>query len=194
MHEKLFNLLVQGWRNYWNNDQMPFHFVQLSGLTERTTWPEFRDSQRKLADAIENCEMAVSSDVGDPGDIHPRQKRPVGERLARLALRYDYGMDIVPCGPVLSDAVYADGKVVLSFDFADGLSTSDSQPVRCFELAGEDDEYVSAVAVIEEGKVVLTSEVAEPKYVRYAWQPFTTANLVNGDAIPTSTFKAVISR
>ena len=194
MHEKLFGLLVQGWRNYWNNDQMPFHFVQLSGLTERTTWPEFRDSQRRLADAIENCEMAVSSDVGDPGDIHPRQKRPVGERLARLALRYDYGKDIVPCGPVLSDAVCVDGKVVLSFNFADGLSTSDSLPLRCFELAGEDEAYVSAEAVIEEGKVILTSEVAEPKYVRYAWQPFTTANLVNGDAIPASTFKAVISR
>ena len=194
MHEKLFGLLVQGWRKYWGNDQMPFHFVQLSGLAERTNWPDFRDSQRMLAEAIENCEMAVSSDVGDPLDIHPRQKRPVGERLARLALKYDYGVDIVPCGPVLKEAVYADGKVVLDFEFADGLATSDSQPVRCFELAGEDQVYVAAEAAIGDGKVVLTSEIAEPKYVRYAWQPYTTANLVNGEGVPASTFKAEIVR
>ena len=194
MHEKLFGLLVQGWRKYWGNDQMPFHFVQLSGLAERTNWPDFRDSQRMLAEAIENCEMAVSSDVGDPLDIHPRQKRPVGERLARLALKYDYGVDIVPCGPVLKEAVYADGKVVLDFEFADGLATSDSQPVRCFELAGEDQVYVAAEAAIGDGKVVLTSEIAEPKYVRYAWQPYTTANLVNGEGVPASTFKAEIAR
>ena len=194
MHEKLFGLLVQGWRKYWGNYQMPFHFVQLSGLAERTNWPDFRDSQRMLAEAIENCEMAVSSDVGDPLDIHPRQKRPVGERLARLALKYDYGVDIVPCGPVLKEAVYADGKVVLDFEFADGLATSDSQPVRCFELAGEDQVYVAAEAAIGDGKVVLTSEIAEPKYVRYAWQPYTTANLVNGEGVPASTFKAEIAR
>ena len=194
MHEKLFGLLVQGWRKYWGNDQMPFHFVQLSGLAERTNWPDFRDSQRMLAEAIEDCEMAVSSDVGDPLDIHPRQKRPVGERLARLALKYDYGVDIVPCGPVLKEAVYADGKVVLDFEFADGLATSDSQPVRCFELAGEDQVYVAAEAAIGDGKVVLTSEIAEPKYVRYAWQPYTTANLVNGEGVPASTFKAEIVR
>ena len=194
MHEKLFGLLVQGWRKYWGNDKMPFHFVQLSGLAERANWPDFRDSQRMLAEAIENCEMAVSSDVGDPLDIHPRQKKPVGERLARLALKYDYGVDIVPCGPVLKEAVYADGKVVLDFEFADGLATSDSQPVRCFELAGEDQVYVVAETAIEDGKVILTSEVAEPKYVRYAWQPFTTANLVNGEGVPASTFKAEIVR
>ena len=194
MHEKLFGLLVQGWRKYWGNDQMPFHFVQLSGLAERANWPDFRDSQRMLAEAIENCEMAVSSDVGDPLDIHPRQKKPVGERLARLALKYDYGVDIVPCGPVLKEAVYADGKVVLDFEFADGLATSDSQPVRCFELAGEDQVYVAAEAAIGDGKVVLTSEIAEPMYVRYAWQPYTTANLVNGEGVPASTFKAEIAR
>ena len=121
-------------------------------------------------------------------------KKPVGERLARLALKYDYGVDIVPCGPVLKEAVYADGKVVLDFEFADGLATSDSQPVRCFELAGEDQVYVAAEAAIGDGKVVLTSEIAEPKYVRYAWQPYTTANLVNGEGVPASTFKAEIAR
>lgn len=192
MHERLFNILVDGWRKNWNNPDMPFHFVQLSGLAERSNWPDFRDSQRRMADAIAHCEMAVSSDVGDSLDIHPRQKRPVGERLARLALRYDYGLDITPCGPVLRKAVKDGNQVVLEFDFAEGLKTSDSQAVRFFELAGEDEAFVPAEAVIEDGKIVMTSEIADPSYVRYAWQPFTRANLVNGDDLPASTFKAEI--
>jgi sialate O-acetylesterase len=194
MHEKLFTLLVEGWRNNWNNPQMPFHFVQLSGLADRSNWPDFRDSQRRLAEVIPYCEMAVSSDVGDSLDIHPRQKRPVGERLARLSLRYDYGVDIVPCGPVLKEAVLSGNDVVLTFDFAEGLATADSQPVRCFEVAGEDEVFAPAEAVISDGKVVLTSNVEAPKFVRYAWQPFTNANLVNGDALPASTFRAAIAQ
>jgi sialate O-acetylesterase len=194
MHEKLFRLLVKGWRNYWGDDQMPFHFVQLSGLAERYNWGEFRDSQRKLALEIEHCEMAVSSDKGDANDIHPREKKPVGERLARQALKYDYGFDIVPCGPVLIEAVAEDGKVVLSFDYADGLKTSDGQTLRCFEVAGQDERFVPAEAVIVDGKVVLTSSVAEPAYVIYGWQGYTTANLVNGEDLPASTFKAVVAQ
>jgi sialate O-acetylesterase len=193
MHERLFGLLVDSWRDNWNNPDMPFHFVQLSSL-DRPSWPAFRDSQRKLAEMIPHCEMAVSSDLGDSLDIHPRQKRPVGERLARLALHHDYGTDIVPCGPVLKEAVWNGEETVLSFDFADGLKTSDAQDIRCFEMASEDEKFVPAEAVIRDGKVVLTSEIRSPRYVRYAWQPFTRANLVNGDDLPASTFCAPVSR
>ena len=193
MHERLFCLLVDSWRDNWNNPDMPFHFVQLSSL-DRPSWPAFRDSQRKLAEMIPHCEMAVSSDLGDSLDIHPRQKRPVGERLARLALHHDYGTDIVPCGPVLKEAVWNGEETVLSFDFADGLKTSDAQDLRCFEMASEDEKFVPAEAVIRDGKVVLTSEIRSPRYVRYAWQPFTRANLVNGDDLPASTFCAPVSR
>lgn len=193
MHERLFCLLVDSWRDNWNNPDMPFHFVQLSSL-DRPSWPAFRDSQRKLAEMIPHCEMAVSSDLGDSLDIHPRQKRPVGERLARLALHHDYGTDIVPCGPVLKEAVWNGEETVLSFDFADGLKTSDAQDIRCFEMASEEENFVPAEAVIRDGKVVLTSEIRSPRYVRYAWQPFTRANLVNGDDLPASTFCAPVSR
>ena len=193
MHEKLFGLLVKGWRKYWNNPEMPFHFVQLSGLWDRYNWPEFRDSQRKLAEAMPHCEMAVSSDVADSLDIHPRQKKPVGERLARLALRYDYGFDIVPSGPAIRKAVVDGDKVVLEFEFADGLKSSDSQSLRCFEVAGDDWTFVPAEAVVADDKVVLVSGIESPKYVRYAWQPYTSANLVNGEDLPASTFFTTIS-
>lgn len=193
MHEKLFGLLVDSWRRNWNNEELPFHFVQLAGLHDRYNWPEFRDSQRKMADAMPYCDMAVSSDVADSLDIHPRQKKPVGERLARLALRYDYGFDIVPCGPSIRRAVVEGDDVILEFDFAEGLKASDSQTLRCFEVAGEDGCFVTAVAVIADDKVVLSSDVESPEYVRYAWQPYTTANLVNGENLPASTFFITIS-
>lgn len=193
MHEKLFGLLVDGWRRNWNNEDMPFHFVQLAGLHDRYNWPEFRDSQRKMAEAIPYCDMAVSSDVADSLDIHPRQKKPVGERLARLSLCYDYGFDIVPCGPSIRRAVVEGDDVILEFDFAEGLKASDSQTLRCFEVAGEDGCFVTAVAVIADDKVVLSSDIESPEYVRYAWQPYTSANLVNGENLPASTFFITIS-
>lgn len=193
MHEKLFGLLVDSWRRNWNNEELPFHFVQLAGLHDRYNWPEFRDSQRKMADAMPYCDMAVSSDVADSLDIHPRQKKPVGERLARLALRYDYGFDIVPCGPSIRRAVVDGDDVILEFDFAEGLKTSDSQMLRCFEVAGADGGFVTAAAVIADDKVVLSSDVESPEYVRYAWQPYTSANLVNGENLPASTFFITIS-
>jgi sialate O-acetylesterase len=193
MHEKLFGLLVDSWRRNWNNEQMPFHFVQLAGLHDRYNWPEFRDSQRKMADAMSYCDMAVSSDVADSLDIHPRQKKPVGERLARLSLCYDYGFDIVPCGPSIRRAVVEGDDVILEFDFAEGLKASDSQMLRCFEVAGADGGFVTASAVIADDKVVLSSDVESPEYVRYAWQPYTGANLVNGENLPASTFFITIS-
>ena len=193
MHEKLFGLLVDSWRRNWNNEELPFHFVQLAGLHDRYNWPEFRDSQRKMADAMPYCDMAVSSDVADSLDIHPRQKKPVGERLARLSLCYDYGFDIVPCGPSIRRAVVDGDHVILEFDFAEGLKASDYQTLRCFEVAGEDGCFVTAVAVIADDKVVLSSDIESPEYVRYAWQPYTSANLVNGDNLPASTFFITIS-
>jgi sialate O-acetylesterase len=194
MHEKLFGLLVNGWRRYWDNDTMPFHFVQLAGLHDRYNWPEFRDSQRRMAEAMPYCDMAVSSDVADSLDIHPRQKKPVGERLARLSLCHDYGFDIVPCGPSIRNAVLDGDKVVLEFDYAEGLKTSDSQSLRIFEVAGADGAFVPAESFISDDKVILVSGVDSPEYVRYAWQPYTSANLVNGEGLPASTFFTAISK
>jgi sialate O-acetylesterase len=127
-------------------------------------------------------------------DIHPRQKKPVGERLARLSLCHDYGFDIVPCGPSIRNAVLDGDKVVLEFDYAEGLKTSDSQSLRIFEVAGADGAFVPAESFISDDKVILVSGVDSPEYVRYAWQPYTSANLVNGEGLPASTFFTAISK
>ena len=188
-HAKLFSLLVDVWRQNWNNPDMPFYFVQLSSLN-RPSWPWFRDSQLRLMKEISNTGMAVSSDCGDSLDVHPRRKQPVGERLARWALAKTYGQHITPSGPVFSSVTRQADALIVSFLYADGLQTSDGKAPSCFEIAEEDGLFQPATATIEGCKVRLTSPTLKhPRYVRYAWQPFTRANLVNGDQLPASTFR-----
>lgn len=188
-HAKLFNLLVNGWRQNWNNPDMPFYFVQLSSLN-RPSWPWFRDSQLRLMKEISNTGMAVSSDHGDSLDVHPRCKQPIGERLARWALAKTYGQDITPSGPLFSSVTRQADALIVSFLYADGLQTSDGKAPSCFEIAEEDGLFQPATATIEGNKVRLTSPtIKHPRYVRYAWQPFTRANLVNADLLPASTFR-----
>lgn len=188
-HAKLFSLLVNGWRQNWNNPDMPFYFVQLSSLN-RPSWPWFRDSQLRLMKEISNTGMAVSSDYGDSLDVHPRCKQPVGERLARWALAKTYGQHITPSGPVFSSVTRQADALIVSFLYADGLQTSDGKSPSCFEIAEEDGLFQPATATIEGSKVRLTSPtIKHPRYVRYAWQPFTRANLVNADLLPASTFR-----
>lgn len=191
-HEKLFRLLVDSWRHNWNNPQMPFYFVQLSSLN-RPSWTWFRDSQLRLMKSVSNTGMAVSSDRGDSLDVHPRDKRPIGERLARWALCKTYGHDVTPSGPLYNNVARDGRAVVVSFDYAEGLCTSDGQTPSCFELAEEDGLFHPAEATIEDGKVRLVANgLQRPRYVRYAWQPFTRANLQNGDGLPASTFRAEV--
>lgn len=190
IHERLFPLVLESWRKNFGNDSLPFYFVQLSSL-DRPSWPQFRDSQRRLAGRLPYTGMAVSSDVGDSLDVHPTDKRPVGKRLAAQALRYTYGFKGLSADGPLPVAAVADGsRVVLSMSGSDGLHTSDGLAPSTFEIAEIDGLYKPAEAVITDGEVVLYSpEVKNPKYVRYGWQPFTRANLVNSAGLPASTFK-----
>lgn len=190
-HEKLFKLLVESWRSNWRNAAMPFYFVQLSSLN-RPSWTWFRDSQLRLMRQISATGMAVSSDVGDSLDVHPTRKLEVGYRLARWALAKTYGKSIVPSGPLAATAWREGSEAVVRFDYATGLSTSDGKPVSCFEIAENDGMFYPATAVISGDCVRLSSpSVTTPHYVRYAWQPFTRANLVNAAMLPASTFRIV---
>lgn len=188
-HSVLFKLLVGSWRSNWSNPTMPFYFVQLSSLN-RPSWPWFRYSQLQLMQQIANTGMAVSSDCGDSLDVHPLRKQPVGQRLARWALNKTYGKSITPSGPIYKGVVRSADTLIVSFDYADSLCTSDGKQPSTFEIAEEEGMYYPATAVIEGNTVRLTSpEVKNPHYVRYGWQPFTRANLINGDALPASTFR-----
>ena len=189
-HEKLFKLLVSSWRTNWNDADMPFYYVQLSGLN-RPSWPWFRDSQRQLMQKVRHTGMVVSSDKGDSLDVHPIHKKEIGERLARWALNKTYGKtDVVPSGPLADKVVYEKGAAYVSFEYGDGLKASDGKDIRTFEVAGDDMMYYPAHAVVEGNRLkVWSDKVKEPKRVRYGWQPFTRANLVNAEGLPASTFQ-----
>lgn len=187
-HARLFELLVSSWRKQWNNDSLPFYYVQLSSLN-RPSWPWFRDSQRRLMQEIPHVGMVVSSDKGDSLDVHPRDKKEIGERLAYAALSESYGHDVVPYGPLFDTVVFENQYACINFKYAAGLKTSDGNPVSTFEIAGADLIFYPAKAEIAGEKVKVSSpHVSTPKYVRYGWQPFTRANLINGAGLPASTF------
>ncbi len=190
LHEMLFGQLQKSWREHWNNPALPFYFVQLSSIN-RASWPHFRDSQRRLAETLPHTWMAVSSDLGDPGNVHPRRKREVGERLAAAALHHTYGKHhVVPDGPAYRQAVRKGNKLHIYFDHANGLRTADGQPLRGFEMAGADGLYHAAEARIEKDHIILQSkEVDQPCAVRYGWRPYTDANLINSATFPASTFR-----
>ena len=193
-HTKLFPLLVDSWRRNWQQPEMPFLFVQLSSLS-RPSWPWFRDSQRLLQQEIPHTGMAVTTDIGDSLDVHPRRKQPVGERLARLALSDIYKHPYFAAhpsasqGPVIKEVRREKKHIVLSFDHADGLTTSDGTALRTFELADEFGIFHPAQAKIDGTNVLVSSgEVKNITAIRYGWEPFSHANMVNGYGLPASTF------
>ena len=195
VHEDLFPLLLESWRTYFDSPELPLIFAQLSSI-DRPSWPIFRDSQRRLVKATDFTAMAVTSDLGDSLDVHPRDKKPVGERLGRCALNLVYGMgDITPSGPLPLKAVAtAPATVEITMEYADGMHSSDGESLRTFELAETDGLYRPARAEITgDNKIRLhCDEIKNPRFVRYGWQPFTRANLVNADNLPASTFKIEI--
>jgi sialate O-acetylesterase len=188
-HEKLFKMLVNGWRKGWNDPEMPFLFVQLSSL-ERESWPLFRDSQLKLLKETKHTGMVVTSDIGNPTDVHPRNKKDVGERLAKWALSKEYDKDIVPSGPLYKSFEIINNQILVSFCYStDKLKTSDGKSLRGFEIAGSDGRFIGAEAKIKKNKVIVRNkEMRNPSDVRYGWKPYSDANLINSVGLPASTF------
>ena len=193
LHEIIFPTLIESWRKTWNDAEMPFYFVQLSSIN-RPSWPHFRDSQRRMAAEIPNCDFAVSSDKGHPSDVHPKEKAPVGERLARLALNQTYGMEhVAQHGPTPVKAFSFKGKTVIEFSNATELKTSDSDILKGLEVADKTGSFskVEAEEVKFKGNRIIIERAAHR--IRYGWQPYTDANLVNEHNLPASTFEIEIS-
>ncbi len=196
LYNHIFPVLVDSWRRAWNKDGvadegLPFCFVQLSSIN-RPSWPHFRDIQRLHSYTVPNCYMAVSSDKGDPTDVHPRDKQPVGERLARQALHNVYRYEhIVPAGPLPVSAKSVNGAVYVTFENGIGIHAAGGDKIETFEIASDIGTYYPADEVVIEGNtIILRSKMIDtPLRVRYAWQPYTTANMVNAEGLPASTFQ-----
>jgi sialate O-acetylesterase len=198
-YRKSFPLMINDWRNHWKQPDMPFYFVQLAtfnsnnGNTEKgSTWAELREAQ-SLTLALPNTGMAVTTDIGDPKDIHPRNKLDVGKRLAALALNRTYGKTRVDSGPVFDAMKIAENRIVVSFkNTGSGLTTPDKYGyIKGFEIAGADKKFYYAKAFIEGNNVIVSSEnVKEPLAVRYGWaDDASDCNLYNKEGFPASPFR-----
>jgi sialate O-acetylesterase len=184
--------LIGGWREVWNNPRMPFYYVQLAPFryNKEQQLPEIWEAQL-AALSIPYTGMAVTTDIGDVGNIHPANKQEVGRRLALWALVQTYGRDDLVCsGPLLLSGHVEGHKIRLSFGFAHGLTTRDDQPIRELEIAGEDGKFAAAQTKIDGNDILCWSdEVAEPVQVRLGWSEQANPNLVNAAGLPASPFR-----
>lgn len=188
-YKDLLHLMIDDYRKKWKQPGLPFYWVQLSSIDtlhyKSQYWPQFRDEQRKLLYEVQNSGMAVCSDIGFKNDVHPTNKKTVGERLARWALNKEYKRDIVPSGPLPAEARFKNGEVIITFQYAsEKLRTADEKPLRGFSIDGQ----AEIKAMIRDGKVIIATQ-SKPAFVYYAWRPYSDANLVNREMLPASTFK-----
>ncbi|SHL36033.1 sialate O-acetylesterase [Chitinophaga jiangningensis] len=197
-YTKLLSALIYDWRKQWQRPDLPFLYVQLPGfmdynyLPSESNWAALREAQRKTL-SVPNTAMAVAIDLGEWNDIHPDNKKEVGDRLALAARKLVYKENIIASGPLYLSAEAAGNKITLSFsDTGTGLATTDAGAPATFEIAGADKKFVWAEAKIEGDKVVVWSNnVASPVYVRYAWSDNpVNPNLINSAKLPASPFQA----
>lgn len=187
-YRKLFPALIKNWRDDWRSPKLQFYFVQIA--PHRSQNPEIRDAQLHVFRNTPNTGLAVITDHGDPLDIHPRNKEAVGKRLSLWALRNEYGKkDVVVSGPLYRSMKVEGEKIRLSFDYAHGLVAKGDE-LSEFTVAGDDQNFVPARAVIEGSTVVVWSEaVKAPTAVRFAWKNVPRPNLFNAAGLPASPFR-----
>jgi len=195
-YRKLFPAMIKDWRKSWNQPNFPFYFVQLANFMKTinepkpSEWAELRDAQRETL-SLPNTGMAVSIDIGDALDIHPKNKQDVGKRLAFIALAKDYGVKMPYSGPVYQSQKIEGNAIALTFGSAyGGLKASDGGELKGFAIAGSDQKFHWAKAVIKGNQVIVSSaDVANPVSVRYAWADNPQCNFINGAGLPASPFR-----
>ncbi len=206
-YRTLMPTLIKNWREDWGIRDMPFLLVQLApymALSAEPTdpaWAHLREAQLYTTEILPKVGMAVITDVGTAGDIHPKHKEPVGQRLALLARNIAYGEKIIANGPLYKSMRVHDGKAELRFSSVgtglkalaldeEGVSVPAGKLVG-FTVAGQDGKFYNADAVIQGKNTVLVSspQVVEPTMVRFGWANYPVVNLWNSDNLPASTFR-----
>jgi sialate O-acetylesterase len=198
-YKKSFPLIIKDWRKQWK-DEFPFYFVQLanfnanngSNATGGSGWAELREAQTETLQ-LPNTGMAVIIDIGESGDIHPRNKQDVGKRLAAISLAKTYGKSRVFSGPTYKSMRVDGSSIVLSFDNAEGGFDIKNKYgyINGFEIAGADQKFHYAKAIVRGNDIVVYNEdVKEPVAVRYAWADDPNdVNLYNKAGFPAAPFR-----
>ena len=184
--------LINGWRDIWNNKKMPFYFVQLAPYKyggEPTRLAGIWQAQLETL-KVPHTGMAVTTDIGNIRDIHPRNKQEVGRRLALWALTKDYGKKgIEYSGPLFKSARFRKDTAIVRFTHADDLKSTNGKALSHWEVAGEDEKFAAAQAEIKGSTVVARSDtVKKPKFVRFGYHQEAEPNLANGAGLPASPF------
>ena len=193
-YRKLFPKLIENWRQEWGQGDFPFYYVQIAPFQYRDKkMPAamLREAQFQTL-SVPNTGMVVTMDIGNPKNIHPKQKKPVGERLARLALAKDYGKtDLVFSGPEFTELEIESNKIRLRFKHVgSGLATRDGESPSHFLTAGKDKVFHAANAEIDGDTILVSSDkVKNPVAVRYGWGNADEPNLMNKEGLPASSFR-----
>ena len=195
-YRRLFPLMIGHWREEWNQGDFPFYFVQLANFKAAkptpgdSSWAELREAQA-MALGEPNTGMAVTIDIGNAKDIHPKNKQDVGGRLARWALAKTYGRDIVYSGPLYKSMGKRNNRIVIHFDYiGTGLTAKGGGRLKGFAIAGHDKQFVWAEAdIIGDTIVVSSPDIPDPVAVRYAWADNPECNLYNREGLPASPFR-----
>jgi sialate O-acetylesterase len=196
-YRSLLPALIRSWRSAWMKPRLPFLVVQLPGYGTRasepgeSSWAELREAQLAAALNDDRVGLAVTVDLGEDDDVHPREKREVGRRLALLALGEVFGEDIVSSGPLFRSARRVGNSIRVEFAHTGGgLVGLGGAPLTGFVIAGEDRRFVRADTRIEDAAVIVSSAaVPNPVAVRYAWADNPEHSLYNADGLPASPFR-----
>jgi sialate O-acetylesterase len=198
-YQRIFPALINDWRNHWQQGDFPFLFVSLANFMEPTKepgeseWAELREAQTKTL-SLPNTGMALTIDIGEADNIHPRNKQDVGKRLALNAFKIAYGKDMVHSGPMYESVAFKDGKAYVSFtETGSGLEVKDRYGyLKGFTVAGRNRKFHWAKAELVDGKtvVVYSEEVPDPVSVRYGWANNPDdVNLYNKEGLPANPFR-----
>jgi sialate O-acetylesterase len=197
-YETIFPILINDWRKQWNNSNLSFLFVQLANYMaakpepENSSWAELRDAQLKTL-SVNKTGMAVIIDIGEANDIHPRNKQDVGYRLSLAARKVAYNEQVLHSGPTFDSFTIDGNKLILKFNnIGSGLIAKDKYGyLKGFTIAGEDQKFVWAKAIIDGDKVIVWSDdISNPVNVRYAWADNPDdANFYNKEGLPASPFR-----
>jgi sialate O-acetylesterase len=192
-YKTLFGRLIQNWRDDFENPDLPFVFVQLPMFNDEKidTWQIIRDSQLYTLKNVKNTSMIVTIDCGEKEDVHPKDKKPVGERLALVVREDVYKEDVKGHSPIYSGYEVQADKILVSFEYVqDGeLVIKDGDVLKGFQICGITGEYYDAKAEIVGSMVQVYSEnVKNPKAVRYGWKNYVEINLFNKQGLPASPF------
>jgi sialate O-acetylesterase len=197
-YRTLLSNMIIDWRKSWKQGNSPFLIVQLANFNSEGTsddgdWPLLRESQYVVTTKVSNTGLAVTIDIGDADDIHPRDKKDVGYRLSLSALKIAYGENLVYSGPTYKSMKVENGKVIIEFDnIGSGLLAKNKYGyINAFAVAGSDKIYHWAKVYLDGNKVVVYSDdVKNPLSVRYAWANNPDdVNLFNKEMLPAVPFR-----